>query len=355
VDLSVPVSSTTTGIAYAAFKVMGISSQYIVLTKYNGTSVAACTLATGASLGDPSVTVEPYKTDSDHVHVTWEDNGVVKYRMDTDGRSSAIANNWTAVVSLSDVQATSHHPVISADRDRIVAAWAQGATAEVYSSKRSTAGAYNNWETPLNLSNTANDASDWPVIAMGDTVVVAWEETRSAYDHDILACIDFGDTLNIADNATVSGYPHVVFQNKVSGDTTIPYLHTVWSETPSANYYEVGYNKLNLKQSSGEGQQSAASIPLPSKPSLASCSPNPFRDRTQINYALPTAGNVSLRVYDATGRIVRTLASGHQKAGSYSVTWDSKDNRGHDVPRGVYFYRLDTPGFRSVKKAVVAR
>ncbi len=348
-------SSTTTGIAYAAFRVNGITSKYIVLTKFNGTTVAACTLATGANLGDPSIAVEAYKTDSDRVHVTWEDAGVVKYRMNTDGRSSGIANKWTSVVSLSDAQATSHHPSINCDRDQIVAAWAQGATAEIYCRKRLTSSAYNSWDAAVNLSNTANNASDWPTIAMGDTVVVAWEETRSANDHDILACIDFGDTLNVADNATVSGYPHVIFQNKASGDTAIPYLHTIFSETPSANYYEVGYNKLNLKQSSGEGQQSASSIPIPTKPVLTSCSPNPFRDRTQIRYALPTEGNVSLRVYDATGRTVRTLASGHQKAGSYSATWDSRDNRGRQVPRGVYFYRLDTPGFRSVKKAVVTR
>jgi len=347
-------SSTTTGIAYAAFRVVGVP-ELIVLTKFDGTNVAACTVATGSGLGDPAVTVEPYTADSDYVHVTWEDAGVIKYRMDTDGRSSAIANNWTAVVTLSDVQATSHHPVISADRDRVVAAWAQGATAEIYARQRSTDSAYNNWESAVNLSNTANDASDWPTIALGDTVVVAWEETRSAYDHDILACIDFGDTLNVADNATVSSYPHVLFQNKVSGDSMIPYLHTIWSETPEAEYYEVRYDKLNLKQSSGEGQQSASSTPIPAKASLAACRPNPFRDRTQINYALPTAGNVSLRVYDATGRTVRKLASGHQKAGSYSVTWDSKDNRGRQVPRGVYFYRLETPGFRSVKKAVVTR
>jgi hypothetical protein len=349
-------SSTTTGFAYAAFKVTGMFSQYIVLSKYNGAAVAACTVATGANLGDPSVAVEAYKTDSDHVHVTWEDAGVVKYRMDTDGRGSGIANNWTAVVSLSDVQATSHHPVINADRDQIVAAWAQGATADIYYRKRSTASAYDAWDSAVNLSNTANDASDWPTVAMGDTVVVAWQEARTGgADYDIMASVNFGDTLNVADNATVSGYPHVLFYNKASGDTAIPYLLSVWSEEPSASYYEVGFNKLNLKQASGEGQQSASSTPIPTKPSLAACRPNPFRDRTQINYALPTGGNVSLRVYDATGRTVRTLASGHQKAGSYSVTWDSRDNRGRQVPRGVYFYRLDTPGFRSVKKAVVAR
>jgi hypothetical protein len=83
--------------------------------------------------------------------------------------------------------------------------------------------------------------------------------------------------------------------------------------------------------------------------------PNPFARATTISYQLGSAGSVALTVLDVTGRIVRTLASGHQKAGSYSVTWDSRDNRGRQVPRGVYFYRLDTPGFRSVQKAVVTR
>jgi hypothetical protein len=114
----------------------------------------------------------------------------------------------------------------------------------------------------------------------------------------------------------------------------------------------VRHNKLNLKHPTGEGQQNANSIPIPVKPALSSCSPNLFRSHTQISYALPTAGNVSLRVYDVTGRTVRTLASGHQKAGSYSVNWDARDSLGKQVPYGVYFYGLDTPGFRSVKRAV---
>jgi flagellar hook assembly protein FlgD len=70
---------------------------------------------------------------------------------------------------------------------------------------------------------------------------------------------------------------------------------------------------------------------------------------------LPAAGNVTLQVYDAAGRPVRTLASGFRDAGTYSVSWDARDTDGNQVPYGVYFYRLDTPGFRSVKKAVVTR
>ena len=349
-------SDTSTGIAYAAFLTTSGMSKSLILAKFNGSTVSTYTVATGASLGDPALTVEPYLADSDRVHVSWEDGGLIKYCMDTDGRSSSIASNWTATVTLSDAQVVSHHPCISADRDQIVAAWAQVVTTDIHCRKRSTDSAYNNWEAAVNLSNTAENASDYPTIAMGDTVVVAWQELRlGGSDFDILACIDFGDTLNIADNATFSTYPHILFQNKASGDTAIPYLHTIWSECPPANYYEVGYNKLNLKQASGEGQQSAGTPPIPVKPSLSACRPNPFRDRTQISYALPAAGNISLRVYDVMGRTVRTLANGHQKAGSYSVSWDSKDSRGHQVARGVYFYRLDTPGFRAVKKAVVTR
>ncbi|MBM3332702.1 T9SS type A sorting domain-containing protein [candidate division WOR-3 bacterium] len=349
-------SYTTSGIAYAAFLSTATGgTQSLILAKFNGSSVSTYTVATGSSLGDPSITVEPYKSDSDRIHVTWEDNGTIKYRMDTDGRSTSIANNWTAVHDLTGRGIVAAHPYTNSDADQIVVAWAQGDTTDIYSRKRSTDSAYNNWEIAANLSNTSSKASDYPTIAMGDSVIVAWEETRSQNDRDILVCIDFGDTLNVSDNATVSGYPHVLFYNKSSGDTAIPYLHTIWSETPEAEYYEVGYNKLNLKQTSGEGGQSANSVPIPVKPSLASCRPNPLKSHTQISYALPTASNVSLQVYDVTGRAVRTLASGHQQAGNYSVSWDAKDSRGRQVPRGVYFYRLDTPGFRAVKKAVVAR
>ncbi|MFO7675262.1 MAG: FlgD immunoglobulin-like domain containing protein, partial [bacterium] len=62
-----------------------------------------------------------------------------------------------------------------------------------------------------------------------------------------------------------------------------------------------------------------------------------------------------LRVYDAGGRLVRTLSSGRQKPGAYVVTWDGSDGQGRAVPNGIYFYRLDAPGYKDVKKAVVMR
>jgi hypothetical protein len=60
-------------------------------------------------------------------------------------------------------------------------------------------------------------------------------------------------------------------------------------------------------------------------------------------------------VYSFAGQLMKVPASGFQRAGNYTVNWDARDSHGKHVPCGVYFYHLDTPGFRSVKEAVVAR
>lgn len=68
--------------------------------------------------------------------------------------------------------------------------------------------------------------------------------------------------------------------------------------------------------------------------------PNPFNPKTDIRFALPAAGAVSLRVFDVEGRQVRVLAEGPYATGEHTVTWDGKNDAGQTVPSGVYFYRL---------------
>lgn len=74
--------------------------------------------------------------------------------------------------------------------------------------------------------------------------------------------------------------------------------------------------------------------------------PNPFNPTTTISWRLAGAGPMSLRVFDARGRLVRTLVEGHGEAGPGSVRWDGRDRRGRAVASGVYFYRL-TAGSQS--------
>jgi hypothetical protein len=83
--------------------------------------------------------------------------------------------------------------------------------------------------------------------------------------------------------------------------------------------------------------------------------PSPARASFVVRYDVPRRSRVSVGVYDTDGRMVRILQNGFQKPGVYTATWNGRDERGRDVPKGVYFYRLDTPGFTDVKKAVLVR
>ena len=63
-------------------------------------------------------------------------------------------------------------------------------------------------------------------------------------------------------------------------------------------------------------------------------SPNPFNPYTTIRYTLPSAGHVSLAVYDAKGRVMKTLVDRVQAPGQYSRTWDGRDETGRAVASG---------------------
>ncbi len=81
-----------------------------------------------------------------------------------------------------------------------------------------------------------------------------------------------------------------------------------------------------------------------------SATPNPFSWQTVISYTLPKAGNVSLVVYDASGRPVKTLVDGHRQPGSYEVKLNSAG-----LSAGVYFYTLTIERTSVTKKFTVVR
>ncbi|MGH7453351.1 MAG: FlgD immunoglobulin-like domain containing protein, partial [bacterium] len=80
---------------------------------------------------------------------------------------------------------------------------------------------------------------------------------------------------------------------------------------------------------------------LPKSVELAQNYPNPFNPETNIRYELPHNGNVTLAVFDLTGRRVATLASGMQAAGEHVIRWNGRDDSGNRAASGVYFYRLE--------------
>ena len=84
---------------------------------------------------------------------------------------------------------------------------------------------------------------------------------------------------------------------------------------------------------------------------LAPALPNPSRGATGIRFTLPVAGSVALDVYDLCGRLVSRVLAGPVPAGSRSVAWSGRNERGEPVPSGRYIIRLTAEG-RTLSRGV---
>jgi len=87
----------------------------------------------------------------------------------------------------------------------------------------------------------------------------------------------------------------------------------------------------------------------PSSFSLSS-SPNPFNSQTRITFSLPREGDVSVAVFDVTGRKAQTLLDTQRPAGTHSVAFDAAA-----LPSGVYFVRLQSAGLSKTEKLLLLR
>lgn len=85
---------------------------------------------------------------------------------------------------------------------------------------------------------------------------------------------------------------------------------------------------------------------------LAPARPTPFSDHTDVGWTLPRAGAAAVRVYDVSGRRVRTLAEGTHAAGAHTVRWDGRDALGMRVAAGAYLIVLESGGTRRARRVV---
>jgi hypothetical protein len=81
--------------------------------------------------------------------------------------------------------------------------------------------------------------------------------------------------------------------------------------------------------------------------------PNPARMNSTISYSLSREGNVSLSIYDVSGRLMRTLVDQYQEPNTYYIVWNSRDRADRKVPSGVYFCILNTEDGQISNKLVI--
>lgn len=112
---------------------------------------------------------------------------------------------------------------------------------------------------------------------------------------------------------------------------------------------------LNFERATVSTNGAASSSGLPTVYSLGQNYPNPFNPTTEINFALPQAGDVELSVFNLLGQKVTTLVNEAMPAGNHTVTWDGTSESGGAVASGIYFYRISAGSFTETKKMMMLK
>lgn len=224
---------------------------------------------------------------------------------------------------------------------------------------RSTDGG-STWSASVRINDDAS-TSNWQwfgtmSVAPSGRIDAVWLDTRDggpgSYPSSLYFSCSTDEGVTWSANERLSGAfdPHLGWPNQSKmGD----YFHMV---SDDAGFRLAWAATFNGEQDVYFGRKVVAPtgvadalLPTPSRP--LESRPNPFTEGTTVRFELPHAADVTLAVYDASGRLVRTLIDGeHRAAGSYDAHLD-----GADLPSGVYFYRLTAGDHQETSKVVVLK
>ena len=84
---------------------------------------------------------------------------------------------------------------------------------------------------------------------------------------------------------------------------------------------------------------------------------NPTRDKVAVKFSIPKDFDVSIRIYDITGRRIKTLLNKKISAGVYQLNWDKKDEHNRTVATGIYFLKfdIDEVGYNRINKIILIK
>jgi hypothetical protein len=95
---------------------------------------------------------------------------------------------------------------------------------------------------------------------------------------------------------------------------------------------------------------------MPDRFDLGQNYPNPFNPCTIIEYQLPKASTVSIKIYNILGKLVKELINRNIQAGYHKIDWDGTDQNGRFAAQGIYFYIMKVSGgFRDSKKMILLK
>lgn len=408
INPSISINGSVVHVVYDATR-NGVREVYYMRSNDNGNTWSAeVKLTTGVAMQTfPSIAVS-----GSFVHVAWHDNTFgnheISYMRSTNGGSS-----WLAKVRISNSAGQSHRQCIAANGALVYLVYADlvGTNWKLFFSKSSNNG--QSFSSPAEISaktnkNTNGVVKDYPSLAVsgknltvvfselssgmqrlryitsnnegskwsGEFQLVAHTNTNLIYMPSLTAT---GSIFHLAyswgagyiyynkstNNGTAWGSPTTITPNGfhtrpsigVSGNTVhMIYFNNAhyFSPPDSLTNTEIWYRR-NVNSGNGiAGMIAPGTVNMetetPVTTELNQNFPNPFNPSTKISFSIANEGFVSLKVYDMVGREVMTLISGNKTAGSHSVEFNASN-----LTSGVYFYKLEAPGFSDMKRMMLIK
>jgi len=174
----------------------------------------------------------------------------------------------------------------------------------------------------------------------GNTVYLSWTAPEGMYIPNFIRYDVYcdGSLLNVNTIITNPSFAHV---NAPAGNHSY-YVTAVYTtgESTASNTVQVtaDSDKVSFAMTSLSGNY-----------------PNPFNPTTTISYDMAREGHVNIAVYNSKGQRVANLVDGVKGVGGHQVVWNGQDDSGKAVSSGIYFYRMTTSDFSSVKKMVMVK
>ena len=123
------------------------------------------------------------------------------------------------------------------------------------------------------------------------------------------------------------------------------------SDLATGSLVEAGVDDFSMVIGSTEDPADAPSVGGEiARYALYGARPNPIAGEGQIAFQVPTRTDVSIGIFDVSGRALRTLARGSVEAGIHTVDWDGRDDRGRSLGSGIYYVKMVTGDYTATRK-----
>lgn len=244
---------------------------------------------------------------------------------------------------------------------------AGGQTAAAYSSMTESRDAYLTWEaahpgdTSFSYPASATDWELYPYLAP-----VATYLARARYDsalapigtvrwHTLTADSISGGPFPLYVLYTTDGVPMNVDLSTELGAANLTMVDPVSGDLTGIAAAAVEVASIGTLLLDAAVTDVGQGLPGPGPSPRLRGVPNPFNPSTTIRFELSRTGQVELRIFDVSGRLVRDLGAGWRETGPQRVRWDGRDDHGEAVATGVYLARLRLDGRTFSTKLVVLK